>query len=168
VSEAYQVSIGTRYRIPFMSLVHHGRAVFTWRWEDPFNRLPQYWQDKNLWSVLYGNPPLFTVDRENYEHWRAEIAQTWRYVCQWTRRVAYARMTSHRFVTPDRHVQETQFSTGDGVVANLGEEPVTLPGGYELPARTYRLFKSDETPRRYVAPPVAEVDYEGRAFEADS
>ncbi len=70
----YQINVATTNRIPFYSLVHHAEIVSTWRWEDGFSRTPQYWQDKNLWSVLYGNVPMFFLDRAHYEKCRGQIA----------------------------------------------------------------------------------------------
>lgn len=135
--EAYRVSIGTTYRIPFFSLVHHAEVLITWRWEDGFSRLPKYWRDKILWSLLYGNPPMFFLNREAYLRERERIAETCREVCAWTRRVGYAEMTSHRFVTPNRHVQETTFSTGDRIVVNFGDPPYVLPDGTTVAGKGY-------------------------------
>ena len=155
----YQVSISTKYRIPFYSLVHHSEVLITWRYEESPQRMPQYWQDKNLWSVLYGNPLLFFVDKDTYIQFRKEIAQSYRYVCKWTEKVGDAEMVSHRFVTPDRSVQESVFSTGDGVVVNFSKQPYQLSDTQIVPPRSYRTFNT-ATPGVYSPPPVAEIDYE--------
>jgi hypothetical protein len=55
-----------------------------------------------------------------------EITRTQKYVNEWVRQVAFDEMTNHRFVTPDRQVQESEFSSGKGVVVNFGDEPHTL------------------------------------------
>lgn len=155
----YQNSISTKYRIPFYSLVHHSEVINTWRYEDSQNRLPQYWQDKNLWNVLYGTPPLFFIDQATYAKYRKAIYQTFRYVCDWAKKVGYAEMISHRFISGDRMVQETQFSTGDGVVVNFSHAPYTLSDGQILSARSYLTFNA-ANPRIYAPPPVAEMNYE--------
>ena len=149
----YRVSIGTGWRIPFYSLVHHAEVISTWRWEDGFNRLPQYWQDKNLWTVLYGNPPLFFIDTAHYGKYRSEIAQTFKYTCPWVRKVGWSDLVSHRFVTADRTVQESLFSTGDGVVVNFAPTPHTMNDGQVIPARNYATFIGTDN-RIYNAPPV--------------
>jgi len=38
-------------------------------------------------------------------------------------------MVSHRYVTADRSVQESRWSNGYRVVANLGKSPYTLADG---------------------------------------
>jgi hypothetical protein len=155
----YQLNFSTFHRIPFYSLVHHVEVMCTWRWEDGFCRLPQHWQQKNLWSVLYGNTPMFLLNREYYLRWRKEIAQTYRYVCDWAQRVAYAEMESHRSLSEDGEVQESVFSNGLGVVVNLGATPYTLPDGESIPAGSYRTFALGPQ-RTYSPPPVAEVPYD--------
>ncbi len=157
----YQLNVATTHRIPFYSLVHHTEIVSTWRWEDGFSRTPRYWQDKNLWSVLYGNVPMFFIDRAHYEKYREKIAQTHQYVCIWTRKVATAELTSHRFVTRDREVQESLFSNGLGVVVNFGQESYRLADGQVIPGRSYRSFAEGKV-RAYSPPPVPEISYEDR------
>jgi hypothetical protein len=154
----YRLNIATSHRIPFYSLVHHAEIVSTWRWEDGFPRTPQYWQDKNLWSVLYGGVPMYFLDRACYEKWRPRIAQTHRYVCTWVRQVAMAEMTDHRFLSADRQVQETVFSGGRGVVVNFGPQAHRLRDGQVVPGRSYRTFQG--LPRSYSPPPVAETSYD--------
>ncbi len=154
----YQLNVATTNRIPFYSLVHHAEVVSTWRWEDGFSRTPQYWQDKNLWSVLYGNVPMFFLDRAHYERYRAQIAQTHQYVCIWTSQVADAEMTVHSFVTPDRNVQESLFSDRMGVVVNFGKDACRLTDGQVIPGRSYRTFVEGKV-RTYSRPPVAEISY---------
>ena len=157
----YQINVTTTNRIPFYSLVHHAEIVSTWRWEDGFSRTPQYWQDKNLWSVLYGNVPMFFLDRAHYEKHRRQIAQTHQYVCTWAYKVANAEMVAHRFVTSDRQVQESVFSNRLGVVVNFGGAALLLPDGQVIPGRSYRTFTEGKA-REYSRPPVAEISYDER------
>jgi hypothetical protein len=152
----YRINVDTTYRIPFYSLVHHPEVVSTWRWEDGFSRTPQYWQDKNLWSVLYGNVPMFFLDRAHFEKYREPIARTHKYVCLWARNVAHEEITSHRFVTADRQVQEAVFSNRQGVAVNFGREAHRLLDGQVIPARSYLTFVEGKA-RTYSRPPVADL-----------
>jgi hypothetical protein len=43
-------------------------------------------------------------------------------------------MTDHRFLTPDRSVQQTVFAGGVTVTVNFGDKPFRLPDGTEMPA----------------------------------
>ena len=137
----YAINLDPVRRIPFYSLVHHAEVVSTWRWEDAFNRLPEHWQTKSLFSLLYGAPPLFFVDRASFDQDRARIVQTIQEVCGWVRQVAFAEMLSHRTVTADSQVQETRFAGGLAIVVNFGQHPVALADGRTVAARGYLVAR---------------------------
>ena len=156
------INLGTKYRVPFWPLTHHDEAVATWGWEDGMagdaGRLQLgQWQRKNLWSVLYGAIPIYRLYHADFLQCRPGIAQTARYVGDWARRIGREAMISHRFVTPDHLVQETQFSSGAGVVVNFGSSPHRMIDGETIPPQSYCTYTGD--PRRYEAPPVPEMDY---------
>ena len=48
-------------------------------------------------------------------------------------------MLSHRWLTPDRAVQETRFANGVIVTANFGEGPFSLPDGAPLAPLALRI-----------------------------
>ena len=41
-------------------------------------------------------------------------------------------MTDHRFLTPDRAVQQTAFANGVTITVNFGSAPYPLPDGAQL------------------------------------
>ena len=151
------ISISTRYRIPFYSLCHHDEVIQTWRWEDGMEQQPAYWQWKSLWTVLYGAAPMYRIFAPELEKWQKEIGQTNRYVGGFVREVAFDAMTSHRFITPDRLVQETEFSSGRGVVANFGDADHTLPDGQIVKRRDFTSFRITPAGRVYSPPPCPNV-----------
>lgn len=151
------ISISTRYRIPFYALCHHDEIVQTWRWEDGMNHPPAYWQLKNLWSVLYGGAPMYRIYGDTVRKYAAEIRRTHQYVNGWVREIAFDEMTNHRSVTPDRLVQETEFSSGRGVVVNFGDAAYTLPDGQTVKARDYVTFRKTASGRVYSPPPCPNV-----------
>jgi hypothetical protein len=151
------ISISTRYRIPFYALCHHDEIVQTWRWEDGMNHPPVYWQLKNLWSVLYGGAPMYRIYGNDVRKYAEEIRRTQRYVNDWVRQIAFEEMTNHRFVTPDRLVQETEFSGGRGVVVNFGDVPFTLPTGQVIKPRDSVTYRVTADGRQYTPPPCPNV-----------
>lgn len=151
------VNIDTRYRIPFYSLCHHDEVVQTWRWEDGMDQPPAYWQWKNLWSVLYAGAPMYRIYGDRTKKYAEEIKRTQQYVNEWVRQVAFDEMTNHRFVTSDRAVQETEFSSGKGVVVNFGDEPHTLTDGQVVKPRDYVTFTLSDGRRTYASPPCPNV-----------
>lgn len=132
-----------QYRVPLYSLAHHGEVVISWRYEDSFHRSPTYWPAKNLFCILHGNPPLFYLTRDYYYRFRPQLRATARTVCPWTRLVGYDEMVSHRFVTADRTVQESLFSSGHGAVVNFSSQPRILPDGAVVPGLGWLIFTGD-------------------------
>jgi hypothetical protein len=133
----YAVSISPKYRIPFYSLVHHDEVVITWRWEDGLGAVPAFDRDKELWCVLYGNPPLYFMDRTTWTARRAEIQRREHGLGPWLRHVAGRCMRSHRFLTADHFVQEATFDDGSTAVVNFGSQSYELGDGRTVPAQGY-------------------------------
>jgi hypothetical protein len=118
------------------------------------NHPPVYWPLKNLWSVLYGGAPMYRISGDLVKRYAEEIRRTQQYVNEWVRQIAFDEMIDHRFVTADREVQETEFSSGRGVVVNFSDEPHTLPDGQVVKARDYVSFTKNADGRRTYAPPL--------------
>jgi hypothetical protein len=151
------VSISPRHRVPFYSLCHHDEVIVTWRWEDGMDDPPVYWQLKNLWSVLTATPPLYRTTAERITRYHEAIRRTQHYVSDWVKRVAFDSMTHHRFLTPDRLVQESEFSSGQGVVVNFGTTPFALADGTRIGGRDYVRFETEGGTRRYQPAPCPNV-----------
>jgi hypothetical protein len=121
--------LGHRYRLPLWELVYHDCVVAQWYWGDYNNKLPALWDKRDLFNVLYGVPPMFMFNRRGWEEAKARFVQSYRNTCPLARQVGYQAMTDHRFLTPDRDVQQSIFANGTRVTVNFGPTPFTLPGG---------------------------------------
>ena len=146
------ISLSVKYRIPFYSLCHHDEVIVTWRWEDGMDQPPVYWQRKNLWSVLYGAPPMYRMFGAELARWKVQIGQTQRYVSSWVRQVAFDAMITHRFLTADHTMQETEFSGGRGVVVNFGNRKYSLRDGQVVRPEDYVIFHLVGDKRCYTLP----------------
>jgi hypothetical protein len=131
--------LGHTYRLPLFELVFHECVVSYWYWGDYNNKLPALWDKRDLFNVLYGVPPMFMFDRKFWTANRARFVQSYRNTCPIVHQVATAEMTDHRFLTPDRAVQETTFANGIAITVNFGASPYPLPGGGTLGALAYRV-----------------------------
>lgn len=118
-----QYSINEALRIPLYSLVYHDAIVTSWRWEDGNHHAPEIWWKKDLFNLLYGNAPLWSLDRDRWEAFRNTFVESYKTLHPWLQSIGYDEMLSHRFVTADRKVQETVFSSGKKMVVNFGETP---------------------------------------------
>ncbi|MGA2866210.1 MAG: glycoside hydrolase [Verrucomicrobiota bacterium] len=124
--------LGQAYRLPLWELVYHDCAVAHWYWGDYNNKLPALWDKRDLFNVLYGTPPMFMFDRKLWAQDKARFVQSYKNTCPYARQAAYAEMTDHHFLRPDRSVQQTTFANGQVVTVNFGPAPWPRPDGTQL------------------------------------
>jgi len=124
--------LGQAYRLPLWELVYHDCVVAQWYWGDYNNKLPALWDKRDLFNVLYGTPPMFMFDRKLWTQDKARFVQSYKNTCPYARRAAYAEMTGHRFLAPDRSVQQTVFANGQIVTVNFGPAAWQMPDGRQL------------------------------------
>ena len=131
--------LGHKYRLPLWELVYHDCVVAQWYWGDYNNKLPALWDKRDLFNILYGTPPMFMFSREFWQQNKERFAQSYKDICPLVRDVAYAEMTDHRILTPDRDVQQTQFANGVTITVNFGITPYRLPDGTMLRPMGYHV-----------------------------
>lgn len=129
--------VGHQYRLPLWELVYHECVVAQWYWGDYNNKLPALWDKRDLFNVLYGTPPMFMFDRKLWAENKARFVQSYKATAPYVRAAGYSEMTDHRFLTPDRAVQQTAFANGMTVTVNFGTMPFALPGGGEIAPMGY-------------------------------
>jgi len=131
--------VGHKYRLPLWELVYHDCVVAQWYWGDYNNKLPAIWDRRDLFNILYGTPPMFMFTRQVWSQYKNRFVQSYKDVCNVARSVGYAEMTGHRFLTPDRDIQQTSFANGTTITVNFSGQPYRLPNGEKLRAMGYHL-----------------------------
>ncbi len=124
----HKYSINAYTRIPLYELVYHDAVVTSWRWEDGNHHCPEIWWKKDLYNVLYGNSPLWSIDKHRFEAFKTTFIESYKNVLPWVNKVCYDEMVSHRFITEDHLVQESVFSSGRSVIVNFGDNDYTHEG----------------------------------------
>ncbi|AIE84971.1 glycoside hydrolase [Fimbriimonas ginsengisoli] len=133
-------SVGHTYRVPLWQLVYHDSAITMWYpWDvnDVTVGIPNDWiqEKKDAASVLYGVAAGFMVSDPGTGSWfkdRGKFMTSYRNTAKIHEALADKEMVSHRFLTPDRDVQETRWSDGTRVVVNFGSTKF-LEGSYTIP-----------------------------------
>jgi hypothetical protein len=131
--------VGHRYRLPLWELVYHDCVVAQWYWGDYNNKLPALWDKRDLFNALYGTPPMFLFRRPFWNEHRKRFVRSYEATAPVARATGYREMLDHRFLTPDRDVQQTRFAGGVTVTVNFGDEPYLLPDGTRLAPMTSRV-----------------------------
>lgn len=133
--------LGPEYRLPLMELVFHDCAVSTWHWRNSNHRIAGFWNVHDLYNILYGSMPLWNLNREYWEAHQQQFAQSYRNVSGWWRKVAMDEMTDHRWLTQDRKVQQSDFSSGWSVIVNFGDSVHLTAGGEEVSPGSFHTFR---------------------------
>jgi len=130
---------GAFYRLPLWELVYHDCIVSHWYWGDYNNKIPELWDKRDLFNMLYGTVPMFMFDREFWNEHKDRFVQSYRNTCPLARSVGYSEMVGHQWLTPDALVQQTRFANGVTVTVNFGVEPYSInaeqkiaPGGFSV------------------------------------
>ncbi len=121
-------SINEYTRVPLYELVYHDAIVTSWRWEDGNHHTPEIWWKKDMFNILYGSAPLWSIDRDRWDAYKNTFIESYNNVCPWLQKIGYDEMLSHRFVTADHKVQETVFSSGKKAVVNFGDTEFNYRG----------------------------------------
>ena len=131
--------LGHQYRLPLWELVYHDCVVAQWYWGDYNNKLPSLWDKRDLFNILYGTPPMFMFTRQYWDQHKERFARSYQNVCSVARAAGYAEMTDHRFLRPDRSVQQSRFANGIAVTVNFGARPFRLTDGTTIEPMSYHV-----------------------------
>ncbi len=138
-----QYSINEALRVPLYELVYHDAIVTSWRWEDANHHSPEIWWKKDLFNILYGTAPLWSIDRDRWENFKNTFVQSYKTICPWLGQVGYDELLSHRFISTDRKVQESVFSSGKKVVVNFGDADYKIKDK-TIPARGFAILQTEK------------------------
>jgi hypothetical protein len=115
---------------PLWSLVYHDCAVGlrSIGSPGPDGEFSPQMRMRCLENVLWGWAVTFRgFTAETWNVWKKAFAASF-FVDEWHARVGTAQMTSHAYLTDDLTVERTEWSTGDAVTVNFGDEPVVVDG----------------------------------------
>lgn len=135
-------------RLPLFQLVYHDSVYCTRRWNQDPGRDSSLWDRHDLMNILYGTAPLVfmhpragnVVGSPDWNDVKKRYLQTYRDVCGWHEKIGFDEMIDHRFVTDDRQVQETRFSSGWTVVVNFGAAPWQDPRGFVVTRNSFHTI----------------------------
>ncbi len=127
-------------RVPLFQLVYHDSVYCTRRWNQDPGRDATLWTRHDLMNLLYGTPSLWFMHPEagnvigtpQWERVKDRYMQSYRTVCGWHEKIGFDEMVDHRFLSKDRLVQQTRFSSGWTTVVNFGDRPWNDSRGFRV------------------------------------
>ncbi|MGD0091795.1 MAG: glycoside hydrolase [Planctomycetota bacterium] len=132
--EFLKFQVGHFYRLPLWELVYHDCVVAQWYWGDSNNKAPEVWDRRDLFNILYGTPPMYLFNKEQWEKQKPRFVASYQSICPLVRKLGYDELLSHEFLTLDHAVQRTRWSSGTEVTVNFGDKPFATPDGKEVKA----------------------------------
>jgi len=117
--------------------------LLLWYWGDSSNVIPEVWDRRDLFNILYGNMPLWAIPNATYwEKYKTRFIECYNNVCPVFEKVGYNAMLAHNFVTSDCNVQETIFSGDIRIVVNFGDKEYKLSDvNCIVPAKGFVVFE---------------------------
>lgn len=129
-------SVNEVLRAPLYELVYHDAIITSWRWDDCNHHCPEIWWKKDLFNILYGSAPLWSLDKNRWEAYKYTFIDSYKKVCGIIKEICYDELVEHRFVSDDHKIQESVFSSGKKIVVNFSDLPyeyekyIIEPRGY--------------------------------------
>jgi len=132
------VMLNPEYRVPLWQLVFHDCMTSYWYWGDSHNSCPELMPLRDLFCLLYGEPPLFSFTVSGWEQLREKIAASYQKTVPFAEKTAGKEMLSFEYVNGDPFVQRTVFAGGSTVTVNFrtGESRIE-----EESSRTFGMTK---------------------------
>ena len=154
-SGGYETDLGNSYqgqaaitldetrRIPLYQLAFHDYVAGTWVWRDTnYQSTPFAWK-KNLFNILYGTMPMWHINSRVWETHKADFVASYKSIASVRARIGFAEMVNHGWLTADRSVQFTDWSTGDRVIVNFGDRSFDRKGKEPVQGRSFIIERTD-------------------------
>jgi hypothetical protein len=132
-----QYILNPQYRAPLWELVYHDCIVSYWYWGDSSNCCPEYLKTRDLFNVLYGTPPLYSMDVDSWDALKPQIAESYQRTVPVVQHTGGSELLAFAYLTDDKLVQQTRFANGTTITANFAHEPYTMPDGTVIAALDY-------------------------------
>jgi hypothetical protein len=144
--------LGQKYRIPLWELVFHDCSVSYWYWGDSSNIYPSFFQKRDLFNILYGTPPLYSMSLVAWNKMKDQFVSSYNNVTPVARAVGYAEMTDFEYLTENMDVQSTTFSNGVKVIVNFGDKDYTDSDGSVIKSMDYKASGIQPEPEPIPSP----------------
>lgn len=134
----YTIFVDPRYDLPLFKLVYHDSVITTYHWDWSTFKIKGAVKERMLREVLYNVPPLYHLDRAEWEHYKEDISKHTEVWSEFSKKAIIEEMTDFEYLTSDGSVQKCEYGKSQAVVANFGQEPFEYEGR-EIPALSLLL-----------------------------
>lgn len=126
VKDEYKtIFVDPRYDVPLFKLVYNDSVITSYHWDWSTFKIAGEVEDRMLREVLYNTPPLYHLDRTEWEKYKTPIADHTKVWSQFSQKAVLEEMTDFKYLKEDGSVQMTSYGEKLSAVANFSDEPFT-------------------------------------------
>lgn len=137
------INLSEYYRIPLFQLVFHDAVFSSFRW----NYTPDRYRNRALWKkhdlfvLLYGYMPIFVENYETLLERSKLLKDSITPILDWHAKIGMAELVDHRYLTLDRKIQESRFSSGWAIVVNFSDNEYKIDSQKKIAPMSYITYK---------------------------
>lgn len=120
--EYKKIFLDNTYNIPLFKLVYNDSVITTYHWDWSTFKIKDEVSNRMLYEILYNVPPLYHVDKFEWEKYEKEMVQHSKVWSNFSKKAINKEMTNFKTLTSDRLVQMTQYGEDLKVVANFSND----------------------------------------------
>ncbi len=136
--------LNPKYRVPMWELVFHDCQTSYPYWGDSANSLPSKIEIRDLYAILYGQPPLYSFKADDWERLKEDILKSYFRTVPNARELRGIRMVSFEYLTDNMDVQKTVFENGTEIVANFGDSSYIYDGEIIKPNKSLKRSNKND------------------------
>ena len=131
--------LNPRYRIPLWELIYHDCMVSYWYWGDSSNCCPELLPLRDLFNLLCGQPPLYSLHVADWERQKPLLLESAKRASAAARLTGYEKMTAFDWLDAEKLVHRTRFANGVTVTVNFSDRAFRTGSGQTVPPRDFLL-----------------------------
>lgn len=144
-----QLFISPKYSIPLYKLVYNDSVITTHWWGYGTLKFKDDIENRMLYEVLYNVPPLYHIDKEEWENHKDTITthtSIWEKI---SKSIINEEMINFEILSQDKLVQKTQFSNGVSIIANFSNN-IFENDNLNLKPNSLKIFYENKEEFEYI------------------
>lgn len=140
----YTIFVDPKYDLPLFKLVYNDSVITSYHWDWSTFKIIGAVGDCMLREILYNTPPLYHLDKEEWNNYKEDISAHTKVWSQFSKQAITQEMTDFKYLSEDGAIQMSKYGENLSVVANFGDSSYTYDKT-EIPAHSLLLKMNGET-----------------------
>lgn len=119
----YHLFLNPAFDVPLYKLVYNDSVITSYHWDWSTFKIKNAVNDRMLRELLYNTPPLYHLDKEQWEKLKPAITAHTKIWSDFSRKAILEEMTGFSYLTENGLVQKTAYGASLTVTANYSNTP---------------------------------------------